>query len=89
MTAPGGARTTACPRRSAVRDGETGLLVDAEQPGAVTEALARLLDDAALRARLGAAGRHAVESHYNWDRVTRDLARSGWELGAAAKQAAG
>ena len=74
---------------AAVRDGETGLLVDAERPEAVAEALARLLDDAALRARLGAAGRRAVESHYNWDRVTRDLVRIGRELGSAAKQAAG
>jgi phosphatidylinositol alpha-1,6-mannosyltransferase len=74
---------------AAVRDGETGLLVDAEQPEAVTEALARLLEDAALRARLGAAGRRAVEGHYNWDRVTRDLVRIGRELGSAAKQAAG
>jgi phosphatidylinositol alpha-1,6-mannosyltransferase len=73
---------------AAVRDGETGLLVDAERPEAVAEALARLLDDAALRARLGAAGRRAVESHYNWDRVTRDLVRIGRELGSAAKQAA-
>jgi phosphatidyl-myo-inositol dimannoside synthase len=74
---------------AAVRDGETGLLVDAERPEAVAEALAGLLDDAALRARLGAAGRRAVESHYNWDRVTRDLVRIGRELGSAAKQAAG
>jgi phosphatidyl-myo-inositol dimannoside synthase len=74
---------------AAVRDGETGLLVDAERPEAVAEALARLLNDAALRARLGTAGRHAVESHYNWDRVTCDLVRIGRELGTAAKQAAG
>jgi phosphatidyl-myo-inositol dimannoside synthase len=74
---------------AAVRDGETGLLVDAERPEAVAETLAGLLDDAALRARLGAAGRRAVESHYNWDRVTGDLVRIGRELGSAAKQAAG
>jgi phosphatidylinositol alpha-1,6-mannosyltransferase len=74
---------------AAVRDGETGLLVDAERAEAVAEAVARLLDDPGLRARLGAAGRRAVESHYNWDRVTRDLARIGRELGALAKQAAG
>jgi phosphatidyl-myo-inositol dimannoside synthase len=74
---------------AAVREGETGLLVDAEQPGAVAEALASLLDDRALRARLGAAGRRAVESHYNWDRVTADLVRIGRELGSAAKLAAG
>jgi phosphatidylinositol alpha-1,6-mannosyltransferase len=72
---------------AAVRDGETGLLVDAERAEAVAEAIGRLLGDAALRARLGAAGRRAVESHYNWDRVTTDLRRIGHELGAAARQA--
>jgi phosphatidylinositol alpha-1,6-mannosyltransferase len=71
---------------AAVRDGETGLLVDAEGVDAVAEAIGRLLDDAGLRARLGAAGRRAVESHYNWDRVTTDLRRIGHELGAAAGQ---
>jgi len=74
---------------AAVRDGDTGLLVEAEQPDAVAEAVARLLDDPPLRARLGAAGRRAAESHYNWDRVTADLRRIGQELGATAKQAAG
>jgi phosphatidylinositol alpha-1,6-mannosyltransferase len=74
---------------AAVRDGETGVLVDAERAEVVADALARLLNDGALRARLGAAGRRAVESHYNWDRVTRDLVRIGRELGSAAKQAAG
>ena len=74
---------------AAVRDGETGVLVDAESAAAVSEALSRLLDDPTLRARLGAAGRRAVESHYNWDRVTRDLVRIGSELGADARQAAG
>ena len=74
---------------AAVRDGETGLLVDAERVDAVVEAVGRLLDDATLRAGLGAAGRRAVESHYNWDRVTADLVRIGRELGAGARQAAG
>jgi phosphatidylinositol alpha-1,6-mannosyltransferase len=72
---------------AAVRDGETGLLVDAEGVDPVAEAIGRLLDDAGLRARLGAAGRRSVESHYNWDRVTTDLRRIGHELGAAAGQA--
>jgi phosphatidyl-myo-inositol dimannoside synthase len=74
---------------AAVRDGETGLLVDAERADDVAGAVARLLDDGELRARLGAAGRRAVETHYNWDRVTRDLVRLGHELGARAAQAAG
>ncbi|HET6578685.1 MAG TPA: glycosyltransferase family 4 protein, partial [Gemmatimonadales bacterium] len=74
---------------AAVRDGETGLLVDAERADAVAAAVSRLLDDEGLRARLGAAGRRAVETRYNWDRVTRDLVRIGHELGADARQAAG
>jgi phosphatidylinositol alpha-1,6-mannosyltransferase len=74
---------------AAVRDGETGLLVDAERVDAVADAVGRLLDDAPLRARLGAAGRRAVESRYNWNRVTADLMRIGHELGAPARQAAG
>jgi phosphatidylinositol alpha-1,6-mannosyltransferase len=57
----------------AVRDGETGLLVDPYCPAAVAEALNRLLADAALRKRLGAAGRRAVETYFNWDRVVRDI----------------
>ena len=38
-------------------DGETGLLVAPDDPGALAGAIARLLDDPELRARLGAAGR--------------------------------
>jgi phosphatidylinositol alpha-1,6-mannosyltransferase len=71
----------------AVQDGVTGLLVDAERPDAVTEALRRLLDDAGLRRRLG-AGRKAVEGHFNWDRVTADLRRIGAEFGAASTREA-
>jgi glycosyltransferase involved in cell wall biosynthesis len=35
---------------------ETGLLVPPNDPAATADALARLIDDASLRARLGAAG---------------------------------
>ncbi len=57
----------------AVREGETGLLVDPEQPAAIAAGIDRLLGDPDLRARLGAGGRRAVESYFNWDRVARDL----------------
>jgi phosphatidylinositol alpha-1,6-mannosyltransferase len=71
-----------------VRDGETGLLVDAERAEGVSDALRLLLDDPALRARLGGAGRRAVETYYNWDRVAGDLARIGHEFtGTVAREA--
>ena len=59
----------------AVRDGETGFVVDPDDPAAVAAAVIRLLGDAALRRRMGAAGRAAVETFYNWDRVVADLLR--------------
>ena len=57
----------------AVRDGETGLVVDPDDAGAVAAALKRLLEDQLLARRLGQGGRKAIETHYNWDRVIRDL----------------
>ena len=65
----------------AVRDGETGLLVDSTDLDAVLAAVRSLLADPALRARLGQAGRLAVESHYNWDRVTSEVRRLGQDFG--------
>jgi phosphatidyl-myo-inositol dimannoside synthase len=65
----------------AVREGETGLLVDAEQLDDVCGTLRTLLNDRAMAARLGEAGRQAVERYYNWDRVAADIRRIGHELG--------
>jgi phosphatidyl-myo-inositol dimannoside synthase len=66
----------------AVRDGETGLLVDGADAGAVVSAVRRLLADAELARRLGAGGRRAVETYYNWDRVAADVVRIGRERAA-------
>jgi phosphatidylinositol alpha-1,6-mannosyltransferase len=57
----------------AVREGETGFLVPPEEPAAFAQAICRLLADPALAQRLGRNGRRAVETHFNWDRVVRDL----------------
>jgi phosphatidylinositol alpha-1,6-mannosyltransferase len=57
----------------AVRDGETGILVDPDDPHAVAAGINQVLGDGELRKRLGVAGRKAVETFYNWDRVARDL----------------
>jgi len=57
------------------RDGETGILVDPEDPAAVAAGVNELLANPDRRKRLGAAGRRAVESYYNWDRVAKDIIR--------------
>jgi phosphatidylinositol alpha-1,6-mannosyltransferase len=59
----------------AVREGETGILVDPDDPDAVAAGVSELLADSGRRKQLGAAGRKAVEEFYNWDRVARDLIR--------------
>lgn len=64
----------------AVRDGETGLLVDATHPGPGLAAVRRLLEEPELARRMGEAGRRAVETHYNWDRVAADVIRIGREV---------
>lgn len=58
--------------RSAVRDGETAFVADPTDVAALAGLVARLLSDDVLRASMGSAGRRAVETHYNWDRVARD-----------------
>lgn len=65
----------------AVKDGETGLLVDAERPAEVAEAVRRLLREPKLARRLGTAARREIERYYNWDRVARDLAAVAAEVG--------
>ncbi len=58
--------------RSAVRDGETGLIVPPSDAAAAAGALKALLGNRERASGMGAAGRRAVESHYNWDRVARE-----------------
>lgn len=48
------------------RDGDTGLLVPPDDPGALALAIGRLLDDDDLRSRLGAAGRQRVLGRFTW-----------------------
>jgi phosphatidyl-myo-inositol dimannoside synthase len=65
----------------AVREGETGLLVNPESLDDISSAVRGLLDDRERAAGLGRAGRRAVEAYYNWDRVASDISKIGRELG--------
>jgi phosphatidylinositol alpha-1,6-mannosyltransferase len=74
------ARTGGIP--DAVREGETGVLVNPEDPRMIADAVAGLLDNRELARDLGMGGRRAVESYYNWKRVTSELIGIGRELGS-------
>ena len=59
-----------------VRDGVEAIIVPKQDPAALAAALTRLLQDPALRARMGAAARARFESEYTldqWGRRMREL----------------
>lgn len=63
-----------------VEDGTSGLLVPPDDVDALAAALARLVDDADLRRRMGLAGRARVEEEFsdaiNWDRLEAAIGRA-------------
>jgi glycosyltransferase involved in cell wall biosynthesis len=50
-----------------IENGETGILVPPDDPAALAEALARLIGDPDLRARLAAAGQEHLRAHFGQD----------------------
>ncbi len=62
--------TRDCGAEDAIRDGETGFLVPQNDPQATADAAIRLLQNADLRARLGAAGVVYAEQN-GWEAIAR------------------
>ena len=62
--------------RSVVQDGSNGLLVPVGDPVRLRAAITRLIDDAALRARLGQAARRSIETEYSYAAYVRRFADS-------------
>lgn len=70
--------------RAFIEHERSGLLVPAGNPGALAAAALRLLDDPALRARLGAAGRQAAARHA-WENLAT-VAERAYAVATGRKQ---
>ncbi len=75
-----------------VQHGVTGLVVPPRDPEALAQAIVRLLQDRALRRRMGQAGRERVEQHFSvermvqatealYEKLSRDKRRGRWTSG--------
>jgi glycosyltransferase involved in cell wall biosynthesis len=62
--------------RDTIVDRRTGILVPAQDPAAIAEALAELLADPGLRAELGRAGQKRALARYSWDRVAAETEKA-------------
>ena len=71
----------------AVLHGETGLLVNPEDPSEIAAAIVHLITDKDLAARLGAAGRARVLGEFTWDRVAERCwaALAEWDLAGESR----
>ncbi len=63
--------TTAGALPELVSDGENGILVDPGDVQSLVNAIRRLLDDAALRRKMGCASRKIAEDKFNWTQAAK------------------
>ena len=66
-----------------VRDGETGLLVAAQDPAALAGALAVLVTDSPLRQRMGVAGRRRIVDELSLEQMVEATTQLYLELAGA------
>ena len=64
----------------AVVDGKTGLLVEPDDPRALTTALGRVIEDPTLRARLAAAGPARVAQGFEAEQMVEAYERLYFEV---------
>ena len=56
-------------------DGENGLLVDFNNENEIAQAVVRLINDKALRKRLGGAARRIIEENFNLNNAMKEYER--------------
>lgn len=71
----------------AVRDGETGLVIDGDDVDAVGGAISDLLADRQRRLQMGEAGRRWIEQVWAWDRIAARFHRLLQEVAAGGRLA--
>jgi glycosyltransferase involved in cell wall biosynthesis len=69
-----------------VRPGETGFLANSTQEW--VDSIGQLMDDVALRRRLGAKGRQLAQRHYSYDRLLKHWKSVLYQVELARDQAA-
>lgn len=77
--------------RDLIVDGETGLMVEADDAEGLCRGLDRLVTDSELRMRMGAQGRRRVLEHFSWRAVAsayRDLALGTAPTGTISSESA-
>jgi glycosyltransferase involved in cell wall biosynthesis len=73
------------PSNEILRNAETGFLVPPFDTSKMALAIADLLDDPKLRARLGSEGRRVLSEHFSWERMVQEtLAFYADAIGSAA-----
>jgi glycosyltransferase involved in cell wall biosynthesis len=70
--------------REVIAENETALAAEVGDTAELSRLLERLLDDPAMRDRLGRAGRARVEAHFTWDRIMDRLMERLGDPGARA-----
>lgn len=64
----------------AIVDGETGILVDEDEPVQLAKAIVRLLNDKELARKMGKNGRQRVNDETNWDIIAKKIHKKMIEL---------
>jgi phosphatidylinositol alpha-1,6-mannosyltransferase len=72
----------------AIRHGETGILVNAEDGSEVAGAVRGLLRDPERAHTMGTAARREIERFYNWDRVVKEIVGIAEEFATPSARAA-
>jgi glycosyltransferase involved in cell wall biosynthesis len=68
--------TATCGMKDVIEHERTGLLVPIRAGGAIVAATSRLIEDRALRARLGIEARCTAAQRYTWDRAAEPVLRA-------------